>query len=205
MGGAPWIERALQPWLDQPVASARRHSSKTMFFRGMTPREVELAFDIEGLSFRSYTRIALLRNPYVKMAQIYDRIAASDPIWRARERLGLPTPKFYPWLKATRPDRNGAGYRYSPRWRRYGAWSADTWCSGCISHVVRSEDAATKLLPIFQGLGFTPAFGDRPNRDWQNPRVAGLYDPRSRLLIQERYKTDLELYRVDWADMDLAA
>lgn len=205
MGSAPWMSRALLPWLDQPVASARKFSSETTLFHGMTPEEAELAFDLMGLSFRSYTRIAIIRNPFAKMAQIYDRIAASDPLWRARENVGLSTPRFAPWLKATKPSGNGAGYKFSSRWRRYGAWSADEWCGDRISHIVRGEDAASTLLPIFQQLGLSPAFGNRPKMNWKNPRIASLYNARSRAIIQQRYQTDLALYRVDWSEMDLAA
>jgi hypothetical protein len=83
-----WLHDALMSWLDQRVAPTRRAINKTLVFNGMSPAEAELTFDLSDLRFRDCTRIAVIQHPFRRMAQLYDRIAATDPLWRLRRRAG---------------------------------------------------------------------------------------------------------------------
>ena len=206
MGSCHWMRRALEPWLDQPVAKAKGDSARTFFFRGMSPAEAELAFDMTGHAFRSYTRIAIVQNPYRKMAQLYDRIAATDRVWRTRHRLGLPDPNFGRWLHHTRADGTGAGYPHGPRWRRFGAWSADAWCDSRISHIVRADTAKDELDHFFRQIGISPAFACRAS-DQGVSQLADMsrYNATSTELIRTRYKSDLRLFHTAASDLRLVA
>ena len=197
LGTCSWISGALQPWLDHPVTSVQRKGTETLLFQDMSPAEAALAFDKLGLDFQSYTRIAIIRNPYAKMAQLYYRIAITDPVWRGRLHLGLELPRFNRWLRSTRTNGQGAGYRMGQRWRRFGAWSADSWCKDHITHRVRAGDAAKELMPIFSGIGLSPAFGYRSIHELGRQRLARLYDQASCDLIRARYSSDLALYQSD--------
>lgn len=202
MGACPWIDLALDPWLDQPVATTKNAVAGSYFFRDMSPSEAELAFDMAGFAFRSYTRIAIVQNPYAKMAQLYDRIAATDRVWRTRRMLGFKNPEFTRWLRSTQPNGNGAAFHTGPRWRRFGAWSAAEWCGDRITHVVRAETAEQDLPEIFRGIGIAPAFGGRAIDALKlGQSVTSRYDDEARTLIRERYEWDLQLYSRLSADL----
>lgn len=195
LNACPWIGPALQPWLDQTVASGNQPGAGLPLFRGMSPQEARLAFDRMGYDFSAYTRIAVIRNPYAKMAQLYYRITTSDPVWRMRHHMGIEPPDFGRWLRSTRADGRGAGYHGSARWRRFGAWSAKAWCGDCITHTVRSSHAADDLMPIFADMGLVPAFGHREVHELGRQRLARLYDHDSVKLICDRYGFDLAICR----------
>ena len=197
LGTCPWMERVLQPWLDQPVASKPDKSSALTLSNGMSPTEAERAFDKMGLPFREYTRIAMIRNPYAKMAQLYYRICVTDPVWRLRHHVGLELPEFGRWLRSTKTKGVGAGYPTSASWRKYGAWSAETWCSNRITHTVRVNHAVEDLKPIFAGIGLAPAFGNRECHELGDLRLTRLYNAESSALIRDRYASDLRLYQED--------
>ena len=42
----------------------------------MTPKEAEVAFQKMGLNFEEYTKIAVVQNPFRRMAELYDKILA---------------------------------------------------------------------------------------------------------------------------------
>jgi len=197
LGSCQWIKPVLQPWLDQTIAPRRRSSSSTLLFDGMSPHEAELAFDFLDLPFRDYRRIAIIRSPYAKMAQLYYRIALTDPLWRARGSLGLPLPRFGKWLAQTRAHGLGAGGRTSPRWRRFGAWSVDAWCADCVTDAVQAANAVEELTQIFADIGIAPAFGERSFYDINRNRLGRLYDRSSIALIKQRYASDLKMGKFD--------
>ena len=205
LGACPWMAQALLPWIDQPLPPRRGMGSH--FFQGMSPAEAELAFDAAGLAYRNYTRIAIVRNPFTKMAQLYDRIAASDRLWQMRRRVGVSVPEYTRWLASIRPDGNGAAFTSAgPRWRRFGAWSAMNWCQDRVTHVVRAETAEQDLSDIFRDIGVTPSFGARPIDTLRvRQPVSARYGPEANQLIRERYKWDLQLYEKQPADLRLVA
>ena len=206
LGSCPWINRALEPWLDQPIASKSGSVSGSSFFQGMSPPEAELAFDLEGYAFRNYARIAIIRNPYAKMVQLYDRISTTDKIWRMRRGLGANQPDFARWLAMTRPNGAGAAPLGGPKWRRFGAWSAENWCGDQISHVVRAEHAEQELRPVFDSLGIAPAIGGRALDaiELRKP-VSSRYSVAASDLIMNRYAWDMTFYDSLRADLQLVA
>jgi hypothetical protein len=177
-----------------------------VFFNGMSPAEAELAFDLSGLPFHNYTRIAVVQNPFRRMAQLYDRIAATDPFWRLRKRAGWAVPDFGTWLNNTRPNGNGAGFVAGPRWRRYGAWSADAWSDGRITHFVRAETLAEDLRGVFRQMGVAPFFGT-DGKDDELHRFAEMlrYDSATMDIIRDRYRSDLKLYQKSEPKLRLVA
>lgn len=201
MGACPWISSALGPWLDQPIAADASQNAETILFHGMTPKEAEFAFDTMGFAFRNYTRIAIIRHPLFKLSELYDRIAATDRIWRLRRRLGATDPDFCRWLHSVRPDGLGAGHRSSPRWRRFGAWSAKAWCADSVTHTVRAEYAKGDLIQVFAEIGLTPVF-DKIKHD--APRYLPAhhrYDAQAQALLNNRYAWDLGLYDSDGSNL----
>ncbi len=199
-GGSARIETALRPWADQAICDTRLGTRHNTLFHGMSPAEAELAFDMMDLPFRKYTRVAVVRDPYAKMAYLYHRIAAIDPVWRVRRRLGLTIPDYQEWLRKTRPNGPGAGYRSGPRWRRFGAWSGNAWCGNHISHVVRAEAVEIDLCPILKDLGITPVFGPHLRTTWRQSSNHFRDHPDVGNVINNRYAWDLAFYgRADQA------
>ena len=201
-----WLEKTLAPWADQQIAPARQRLGNTLFFNGMSPAEAEVAFDRSDLPFRNYTRIAVVQNPFRRMAQLYDRIAETDHFWRLRRKAGWPVPEFGTWLRSTKPNGKGAGLTYGPRWRRFGAWSADAWADGRVTHFVRAENADADLRHVFRQMGIVPLFSasesdGRPHRFHEMLR----YDAATIDLIRQRYGADLQLYHGTSPNLRLVA
>lgn len=205
MGACPWIAPALCHWLDQPVAPNRSAASESHLFADMSPLEAELAFDMMGLAFRSYAKIAIVQNPYVKMARLYDKIAATDRVWQMRCRLGGRMPDYARWLRNTRPDGHGAGNRLAPRWRRFGAWSAKTWCGDRINHVVRAETAEHELVQIFGKIGIAPEFQATRTNSRLLQKAPRRNSPEVDAIMRARYGWDLALYGESGSETRLAA
>ena len=196
LNACPWVGQALRPWLDQATLSDRNQVADFPLFNDMSPAEARLAFEMRGLPFEDYTRIAIVRNPYAKMAQLYYKIALTDPLWRMRQHVGIELPHFGRWLRTTRINGLGAGHRGSPRWRRFGAWSSQHWCADHTTHTVRADNAAAELTAIFRDIGISPAFGDRSLHEPGGGHLAQLYDSASWAFVRQRYKSDLAIYRM---------
>ena len=206
LGACPWINRALEPWLDEKVAMKPGTSAGAPFFAGMSPAEAELAFDIHGYTFRNYTRVAVIRNPKAKMVQLYDRIYATTPVGRMRRSLGASAPNFDRWLAMTRPYGTGAAPFGGPRWRKFGAWSAENWCGDHLAHVIRAEYAEEELTTLFRGLGISPAFGGRALDALKlRQPVGSRFSVEARALIKERYAWDLSFYDRPQTSLKLVA
>lgn len=206
LGACPWLGRALQPWLDQPIMDKRGTAADAFFFSEMSPAEAELAFDMAGYAFRSYTRIAIIQNPLNRMVNLYDRISARDKVWRMRRGMGAGDPPFSRWLSGTRPNGPGAAPFGGPRWRRFGAWSGAHWCRDYISHVVRAECAKEELTDIFGDIGIAPALGGRADDGSRLKRsVEAFYDEQAQELMSARYAWDLRFYRQPRYDLRLVA
>lgn len=191
-----WLEATLGHWTDQAIASKRRKSQKSLLFKGMSPAEAELAFDLTGLPFHNYMRIAVVQNPFRRMTRLYDRIAATDPLWRLRRCAGRANPDFCRWLENTRPDGAGAAFPVGPRWRRFGAWSADAWADGRITHFVRAEHLAADLRYVFRELDVPPFIAAQGERTGTlHPAELLRYDAYTMGIIRDRYRSDLMLYQ----------
>lgn len=206
LGSCHWIRPALEPWLDQSVALTKGGATSPFFFRDMSPAEVELAFDMTDRPFHNYTRIAIIQNPFRRMVQLYDRIAATDPIWRMRRNFGLPNPEFGRWLTQTRPNGHGAAYPHGPRWRRFGAWSAEAWCDERVNHVVRADTAHLDLTRILRQIGVSAAFASRASdQSAAVPTEMLRYDAASLSLIKSRYRSDLQYFAKGLSHLRLVA
>lgn len=206
LGSCNWLDPRLRPWRDQVVATTPKGNARCHFFNGMSPAEAELAFDMIGLPFGSYIRIAIIQDPYQRMAQLYDRIAKTDPLWKMRRTFGLADPTFGSWLETTRPDGRGAGYALGARWRRFGAWSAQAWAADRATHLVPAEAIADHLQPILQQAGIHPDL-NRRKADLETDSLCDLsrYDASSTALIKKRYWSDLRLHRHHQPDLRLIA
>lgn len=191
------LSETLEPWADQQIDPIYARGGKTPFYKTMTPTEVEWAFDAMGLAFRSYLRITVVQNPFVRLSVLYDRIAHTDAMWQVRQYTGIGLPSFSGWLRSTKPDGNGAGTRTSPSWRRYGAWSAKAWCGPHISHTIRREYTEQDLSLIFGELGIAPAL---PNALLIPPDPSehlARYTPASALFVADRYRWDLAQFNYE--------
>lgn len=200
-----WVQQAFAPWSDQEVAPFKT-LGKTVFFHGMSPTEAEVAFARRDLPFNNYTRIALVQNPFRRMVHLYDRIAATDPVWRIRRRLGLPVPDFRTWLEYTKPDSHGAARAFGPRWRRFGAWSTTAWANDRVTHFVRAETANDDLRRVFGRIGVTPLFQapDQSNAVHKFREMLR-YDTAAIQIIRDRYAADLKLYHSAAPELRLVA
>ena len=194
LDGSPVLSRGFLPFGDTEVSGFANRHGHLPFACGMSPHEAEWTFDGLGLAYRSYLRIAVVQNPFVRMVRLYNRIAAADPVWLRQFRTGFGGHDFFSWLSATRPNGVGAGGRHSPPWRRYGAWSARHWCGDYISHVIRQEAIEEDLTGVLSILGIAPAFDRDFKRSTTCPDWESYYDDRSISLMNDRYGWDIAQY-----------
>ena len=206
LGSSAWLNRALGPFVDQQIGATPGARDDTLLFHQMTPQEAEIAFSLTGLTFANYMKVAIVENPFKRMARLYDRIAISDPVWQLREKLGGAHPTFGHWLKKTKAHGVGAGTRFSPRWQRLGAWSADVWAANRIDHFVRADAADHDLRQIFRQLNFAADAGSAMRTtDKAQFLDMARYDPASTALIKQRYQSDLEILHCQQHELHLAA
>lgn len=206
LGSCRWLNRALAPWVDQHIGAAPGARRDTLLFQAMTPQEAEIAFALMGRAFDSYTKIAIVENPYKRMARLYERIVQMDPVWQLRGKVGLANPTFGSWLEKTKARGVGAGTRFSPRWQRLGAWSADAWADGRINRFVRADNAAQDLQRVFDQMITAPVIVSpaQEHRDTSFKEMSR-YDAKSTKLIEQRYKSDLQIFHTQRHDLHLAA
>lgn len=197
LDGSPALSAGFAPFGDALVLPENGRDAASSFHTGMSPQEAAWAFDATGLAFRSYLRIAVVQNPFIRLVRLYHKIAQTDPLWRARKRAGLGRKEFPRWLKNTRAHGWGAGNRTSPRWRRFGAWSAEHWCGSHISHAIRQECIEPDLTAILSLIGVAPGFDD----DFTHASVAdswpSYYTPNAIDIVRRRYGWDLDAYGYD--------
>lgn len=194
--GSESLRKLLEPWNEETIVPYRQRSASRVFYPHMSPAEAAGAFDAKGIPFDSYTRITCVRNPYTRLVSLYRMIAAVDGVWRLRRQIGMGQPNFAGWLHGTRPDGRGGGGRAHQRWRKYGTWSAQAWCAGRVTHVLRLEHLAQDLPPVLAGLGIAPSglprINARPDID-----LSDWYDGRTAALVATRYAQDLSDYGYD--------
>jgi len=191
LGAGDEVEAILNPFGDVEVGTRPRNSP---FFHGMTPTEAEWAFDAAGFAFQSYLRIAIIENPFSRLARLYDRIAQTDTVWQLRHLTGIGPPSFASWLKSVHIDGLGAGHRNSPRWRQQGAWSSKIWESGRITHRIRAEAAEEDLQPVLCALGIAPGTMVTSHDSLAREAWLQRYDQKSTELVTRRYAWDLAQY-----------
>lgn len=202
----PWLEQALARWTDEDVSLTGGPTRKTPFFAGMSPREVRIAFQGLGLDYDSYTRIAIVQNPFRRVAAHYDRLRAIDPVWRLRVRAGLRIPDFRNWLLSGQFEGGSLLQRLLPP--RHGLTRrlvAQKWQKGDINSFVRAEYAAADLRAAFRKLAVVPAIdlslGDKPHRF---PEILR-YDRDTVEVVQRRFRDELRFYSDLGAGLDLVA
>lgn len=151
--GSDGLCRTLEELNEEPVVAFDQRIPERPFYHHMSPREAAWTFDAMGLPFHEYERITLIRNPFLRLPEVYTQIVNQDRLWRLRELSGLGRPSFETWLTRIRTDGRGGGGSSSQRWRRFGTWSVDAWCDGSISAVVDAQEATDRLPEIFGQLG----------------------------------------------------
>ncbi|RYG91502.1 hypothetical protein EU803_10450 [Loktanella sp. IMCC34160] len=203
--GSDRVRALLDPWNEEPVVAFEQRIPERPFYTHMSPTEAEWTFDALGLKFNDYDRITNLRSPFDRLPEVYEAVERSDPIWRMRKRSGVGVPTFENWLARTRPNGRGAGGRAHQRWRRFGTWSAEDWCAGRITRVLRCHRMNQDLGALFADLGIAPSKPIPPGCDACTDKGQELLTPRAVAMISERYATEISEYGYQVPDLNIAA
>jgi hypothetical protein len=200
-----WLQLALSPWADQHVSSTGRATQKTPFYIGMTPTEAKAEFARQGLDFDKYRRIAIVQNPYRRLAALYDRIRSSDPLWRLKSLTGVQTPDFRSWLVEGQYTSKGLLSRLLPGWRRQAAMSTEEWAAGLIDNFVRAEFAGVDLPAAMRQLDVVPVVNFAAYQPQHRFAEMLRYDRETMGVISGRFANDLRLYQGLRTRLDLVA
>lgn len=189
--GSESLRRLLGPYCEEDIKPWRDRSALHPFYPHMPPSEAQAIFAQRGWDFESYQRITCVRHPFARLVSLYEMIAAVDPIWKLRRGLGLSQPRFSKWLRSIRPDGTGGGGMPHQKWRQFGSYSADAWCSDLVTDVLRLEHIETELPAVLATLNLSeslkvPHVNKRVTRDW-----VSYYDAATRDLVERRYANDL--------------
>ncbi|QQA43072.1 hypothetical protein [Pelagovum pacificum] len=195
------VEQLFLPFCEVGTTDYFSRGPDSPFYRYMPPDEAVWRFDAMGLDFYKYHRITCVRDPFPRLAALFDRIHAARPLTGLRRHDRAE--RFQRWLATTRPDGPGAGGRPDQLWRRYGAWSAENWCGGKITHVIRRERLDTDLAEVCADIGFAPGGvpvvpPDDPD-DW-----LGHYGPEAIAHVRSHYAWDLDVLGYGTADSCVA-
>lgn len=191
--GSESLRKLFAPWSEVPIVPYRSRDAGRPFYPHMPPTEVAQVFEGMGWDFDSYMRITVVRNPYDRLVSLYRMIAEVDRLWLTRRGLGLGQTPFPVWLSRTAVNGRGGGGRDYQRWRKFGTWSAEYWCAGLTTHVLRLEHLESDLMPVLSALNLAPGVLPQVNR---RPRVdvASYYDDRSLAQVARRYAYDLRTF-----------
>jgi len=181
----------LHPWLDASATATWRDGH---LYPDMPPRDALVKIQATHEAVSTYTKIAIVENPYKRLLRLYDRIVLKDPLWRLRRMAGIANPSFASWLEKTKTYGPGAGGFFCPAWQRFGAWSADQWSGGVIDHFVRADSLTRDLQRVFRQMKVAPFL--TPSTFQNDPDLyAALqrYDSHTSALIRDRYSFDLSI------------
>ena len=197
--GSESLRALLSPLNEEPVGAWKNRTTQHPFYAHMSPAEAQISFAAKRWPFEAYRRITCVRNPYPRLVSLYRMIADVDGLWRLRRRLGLGQTSFSRWLLEVQPHGPGGGGRIHQRWRRYGAWSAQTWTTDAhgtrlVTDILRLEHLETELPALLAEMnlplrGALPVRNARPQTDWTR-----WYSPQTHALIANRYAWDLQRF-----------
>lgn len=197
--GSESVRALLAPLNEEPIGAWRDRTLHHPFYAHMSPAEAQKSFVDKRWPFSDYRRITCVRNPYPRLVSLYRMIAEVDGLWRLRRRLGLGQPGFAAWLRDVQPSGSGGGGRLHQRWRRFGAWSAQSWTTDdtgrrLVTDILRLEHLETELPALLADMRLpvgptVPHKNSRPPTDW-----AQWYSARSHALVAQRYAWDLERF-----------
>jgi hypothetical protein len=181
----------LHPWLEASATATWRDGH---LYPDMPPREALVEIQATREAVSTYTKIAIVENPYKRLVRLYDQIVLRDPLWRLRRMAGIANPLFASWLENTKASGLGAGGLFSPAWRRFGAWSAEQWSGGVIDHYVRADSLTRDLQRVFRQLKVAPFLkASALENDPDLYAALQRYDSHTSALIRDRYRFDLSI------------
>lgn len=204
--GSESVRALLEPYSDIEVVPFWERSDEKPFYSHISPVEVKQLFEKNDWDYDSYYKFTFIRNPWARQVSLYNMIYHTSP---ARSMLGSlklrltkrNTPSFKQWLQTTRTDGNGAGGPADQRWQVYGSYSIASYIfdgnnNMLVDQVIKLEEVDSALPLLLKRLGIPEA------QELVVPRVntrtvkkySSYFDVKSRDLIAQRYKYDIENY-----------
>ena len=190
--GSSSVRRLLDPYTDVfPVLNYGLVTSENPFYPHMTPRETRDLFRRFGWDFEGYRKFTFVRSPWSRLVSLYEHI-----------RRGVPDLEpFSSWLETVSPEGAGGGGALEQRWRRYGAYSLDSYVSDeggawLVDRVIRLEDIDRELLPYLAELGLPISQGERilHRNDGGITDYTSYYTDESIRLVERLYREDIERF-----------
>lgn len=159
------------------------------FYTHMRPIEVREIFAKRGWPFGEYYRFVFVRNPWTRLASVYDMICRADREFNL---------SFAAWLQSIKTSGEGGGGPEWQRWRRYGTYSIESFAgddSGqlLVDDIFRLEDI--QLVPDrlrARGIPIPP--GETVpwlNRAETEQDLLRHYTPELVALVRERYAKEI--------------
>jgi hypothetical protein len=187
--GSESMRALLDPLSDVRDVQFPRATPAFPFYSHIRPIEVKAAFDRFGWRYDDYYRFVFVRNPWQRLASLYQMVRRLNP------RFGR---SFGDWLRATRPYGIGGGGPDAARWLKYGTYSLDAYAGDgngrlLVDEVFRLEDMAS-VPERLRARGIPLAAHTLV--PWVNqaetaPDLGQLYTPELIELVGERYAKEI--------------
>jgi hypothetical protein len=179
------------------------------FFSHMRPLEARTEFERLGWDYDAYFKFAFVRNPWTRLASLYQMIHARGRgrLASLRKRLarvtrGHPSPAgFRRWVRTIQVEGSGGGGPENQRWQVYGTYTARAYLGDdegneLVDRVIRLEDIDRELPGLLAKLG-VPV---EPRVAIPRVNVGGrgsyrlYYDPPTVELVARMYSEDIERF-----------
>jgi len=143
---------------------------------------------------------------------IYHTTPATGISGKTREIFSnLKKPTFKNWLLTTKPDGEGAGGPEDQRWQVYGSYSIENYITNkegdvLVDRVLKLEEIDKTLPELLNKLGLPEAEKlSIPRINTRKPKnYSNYYDKKSRQIIADRYRYDIEHFNYSFEDITQA-
>ncbi|HZW62688.1 MAG TPA: sulfotransferase family 2 domain-containing protein [Flavobacteriaceae bacterium] len=187
--GSESLREMLTPYSEVFDVPFKEATNKFPYYSHISPKEVKLIFEKEGLNFDEYYKIVCTRNPFNRLVSLYEMIYQNWPV----------KPPFYYWLKSTKPYGKGGGGKKTDRWRMYGTYALKNYISDdngrvLVDKIICLENFNTEIPKLFEQLHI-PLPTDfkivKKNVRKRSKPLSKYYSDKSKQLVYERYAWEI--------------
>ena len=183
----------LSPFNEAVLAKSATTTREFPFHPHIRPIEARAVFTDLGWDFDSYYRFTFVRNPWKRLASLYEMILRLDRNYRK---------PFDYWVRHSCVDGDGGGKQ---TWRRYGTYSLKNFAGDrrgrlLVNDVFRLEDIDGVPATLRdRGIPLPPdAKVPLVNRSPNNAPHRERYTPELIQLVADRYADEIAQFRYEF-------
>jgi hypothetical protein len=195
--GSESLRQMLDIHSDVFDVSFKNKTKENPFYSHISPHEMREIFNQNGWDYDSYYKIICVRNPYERLASLYEMIYRKWPI----------KPPFSWWINSIDNKKNGGGGKNHERWRKYGAYSLEHFIKSddkiIVDEIIKLEDFDKKIPQLFKKLNLI--IDDsflvlKKNIGKRKRSTQSYYNKKTSNLVKRRYSWEINKFNYKLKD-----